>query len=260
MTSASELQQKIANSYLRVQKRFDPRVAFQEGLKGALVGAVMALIAKEVVKTPLVNSSPRFTLCTMTPALVWGMRGCLKSHEWAHQELNQAFLCAEASKERKAVYQGLTESLVKAKDSFLDGLSDLLFEKCCEDPDELRVKVVQMGLGSDSLFRKCLKEGLIKDSELSRRLFTRWAHRQLDKKYYNEPVSQEKMSELLQEVDLSIPPEVRLRDDQRSIMIVALLLELATPTGLDSEKVDKLNEKIRAPFSSRVSSVRSLLI
>lgn len=75
MSSVPELQQKIVGSYQRAQRRFDPRTTALEGLKGLLVGAVIALISKEVV-----NSSPRFTLCTIAPALVWGTRGLLKGH------------------------------------------------------------------------------------------------------------------------------------------------------------------------------------
>lgn len=257
MSSIPELQQKIADSYLRVQKQFDFRVAIREGVKGALVGALLGLIAKEVVKTP---STGRFTLCTIAPALAWGVRGLLKSHEWAHQELNHAFLCAEASKDREEIYRGLDQSTVKAKDSFLDALSQRHFERCCVDPDELEVRIAQLGLGFDSLFGRCVNQGLVKDNELSRRLFTRWANRQIDKTDWNRPIPQEKMNELLKEVGLSIREGVQLADDQRSIIVVAALLEFTTPTGLNDDKISRVQPVIRALFISKLNQVRPSLI
>lgn len=135
-------------------------------------------------------------------------------------------------------------------------MSDHHFKKCCEDPDKLSVRIVQLSFGSDRLFQECLGQGLIKDNELSRRLFIRWANRQFDTIDWNRPISQEKMNELLKEIHLSIPMAAQIGEESRSVTMVAALLNFATPTGLDQKNINELQPGIQALFVSKINSVR----
>lgn len=253
---------RMVDAYERTQKRVAPSTVGWEAAKGALAGALIALIVKGMYHLqekvlPIENVALFFGGPSTALALLWGARGAFKSREWAEEDFVSSVLDAEVvytledqGQRPEQVYEGLDPSIVAKKDQIAEGLGKFFFLKGfrLEESDREGVAVMarrvgrhpdQYGLAIVVPWRGiggAVPGGLFGHMGFVLRGMAHYAQETREVK----TISEAKVRELVQAVGFSIREGATLSEEHRSTEVVAAFLNLASDLGLGKAAVQEV--------------------